>query len=245
MDPHDPLAGLLDELGGYARVIVAPGESALAFALPVRRTPSGQRLGAQTQVILTPHLSLLTTPGPASASSRWLVVADPSEDLPGTREEATTLAARHPDLEIILGADARREEILKRWRHVDVFHFAGHGRTHHRDPWRASLLVAGGHSLGVEDVLMRPTSARLVVLNACRSGPLVERGEIGLPQVFIATGAEYVLATDSEVLDQHARAFIERFDAYAEARSLPDAYRRTMAELGGVTGSFRLWTRRL
>jgi predicted negative regulator of RcsB-dependent stress response len=240
----DPFQGLEHELESHRRLIIAPGESVEAFDLASRPASDGTPLGARIEVMLTPHLSLLEDEPRAGGFHRWLAVIDPTADLPGTHPEAALIRRVHPRAHLLIAAQAERERILASWGEIDAFHFAGHGFTHRRDPWTTHLLLPNGHRLTIEDVLFRPTSAHLVVLNACRTGPLVYRGEVGLPHAFIAAGTDYVLATTADVLDQPAGAFMAAFHRHLEAASVPEAYRRAMAESGLGSSPFRLWTRR-
>ena len=70
--------------------------------------------------------------------------------------------------------------------------------------------------------------------------------EIGLPQVLVSGGVEYVLATTRVVADKVAQRFVEHFYAAGGAKNPPAAFRRAIAGHGGEDpgfASFRLWGR--
>lgn len=220
-----PFDGLVERA---TRVIVLPYGARRAAdpgALPWRGAP----LGTQRPVVVSLDLPPDNRPAP---EARAVLLADPTGLVPGA-PAAVAQAARWARAqgwqveEPVLGADSAAA-LAAHLEGARLFHFHGHAtaglRT--RSPWswlRAELLLSPpgsgetGRDWTVADTLLLPgPGPRWVYLSACESakggdGPAEA---LGLAQAFLAAGADYVVATSSEVPQDAAAQFSERF--YAE-----------------------------
>lgn len=181
-------------------------------------------------VSLVPSAAWLGQPSAPRAASA-LVVGDPRRDLPHARAEARAVAASL-GAELLLGDDATLKTVTEKWRGRGVVHFAGHGRLSAEAPWDARLELARGQSLDFESLLSTRLFAWLVVLSGCSTGAAARAPAdgIGLAQGFLASGANAVLATTTEVPDDAAARFVERFYRLGGAQDPVEAYRRAVLE---------------
>lgn len=198
-----PLDGVEHHLRDVAHLYVVPD------AERPRPLLDPEALGVESASII-PFASWLTRPL-AAVAPRDLVVADPTEDLPGAAREAKVVLGLLRDTTSVSGAKATRKRVLSELRRgVRVFHFAGHGLFDARDPWRAHLELAGGSALTLEDLFAHQPRARLVVLSACRSGPSAP-GRVALPHAWLLAGGGAVLATSRDISDRNVGSFVQRF----------------------------------
>ena len=124
----------------------------------------------------------------AGAGLRVLLIANPTDDLPGAGHEADEvvkkLRAEVPGVEIteLRGARARRLAVLAELRKGahDVLHYAGHAFFDAENRGRSGLICAGGEVLTGRDIQTLSTLPALVVLNACESARI--RGKRGAPR---------------------------------------------------------------
>lgn len=204
--------------------------------------PDGRRLIEVRMVSSLPHAGYLArwraSRGPAGAAPSGdeppsLVIADPTEDLPGARGEGRVAHAALPGAKLLLGEEATREVVLRALRGAGFVHFAGHGVLVADDPWAAHLGLARDERLTLEDVLASPLVARMVVLGGCETGraqQLSAEGSVGLAEAFLAAGAGSVLATERAIGDAEGARFFARFYAEGGARRPADAYRAAILE---------------
>lgn len=240
----DPVEVWQEELQTVKRLYVSPGQSPSAFGLAWKREGQG-RLGARVQVLLLPHFMRPSVASSTPVNGPWLIIADPSGDLPQTQAEVEEITMGRDGVERLEGDRARWAQVTQGWTQARRIHFAGHGRTHDRDPWRAELVLYDGR-FTLHDMLVHPTHAELVVLNGCRTGPQMYSAEIGIPQVLVSGGAGYVLATTTDVADNVARRFVTAFYEAGAVEDPPGAFRRVVATAGDTEpgfASFRLWGR--
>ncbi len=105
-----------------------------------------------------------------------LMVVDPSNNLPGAREEARTikhLLGKVEKLNLVVrtGAEATRQNLQADFRSgkFDIVHYAGHAGFDPMDPKRRGLLCSDGQFLTGDDLSDMPILPTLVFLNACQS----------------------------------------------------------------------------
>ena len=145
-----------------------------------------------------------------------LLVTDPSGDLIGARREGAALAERFRERGIdathLDGDAVEREAILDGLAHADVLHYSGHAVAG-QQPLDGHLLLAGGETLSVADVLAQPTVPPLVVLLACHGADAPERAveTLGLAQAFLTAGSRAVVAATGSVGDDSAALFSGAF----------------------------------
>ncbi len=239
----DPVEPWLGQIADLRRVYISPGASKLAFDLAWRRHGS-DIVGAETEIVLVPHLLRISQSATKRGPREVLIIADPRNDLRDARDEGAWIKQRVPELtQILVGDSANRHNVLSMWQAAEVIHFAGHGRVHGSDPWQAHLELSGNTRLTLDDMIVHPTNANLVVLNGCRTGRHMYSGQVGLPQILIAGGAHYILATTSDVRDTVAREFIRRFYDAGAMHDPARAFSVVLASSDQLSGfhSFRLW----
>lgn len=152
------------------------------------------------------------TPSPATLR-RALVVADPRNDLPKSREEASEVTQRLDSqgwsVTDASGSQATHSLLLARLPEVDLFHYAGHGVREGMSGWDSALLLAEDERLRVHDVFTLPAVPRGVVLTGCETAaatPQTVGGGMNIGRAFILSGSDWVVASDAEVSDEHAAA---------------------------------------
>lgn len=187
-------------------------------------------------VSLIPYAGWLTLV-PRSTRRPALVVANPDGTLPAASEEGRAVARALA----VQPIERPRSGLPARWADARVFHFAGHGRVHPNDPWRAALVLDAQHQVTLTDVLLA-TPPHLAVLTSCRAGQVEAIEGVGLPTAFLAAGAQAVIASTQPLDDVDARRFSALFYAAGGARrpgaALASA-RRALPHLKGL----QLWGR--
>ena len=154
-----------------------------------------------------------------------LLVANPTQDLPGAQTEAQRLMrvfAGRADirLHVVQGAQATRARLLNDFRSgaFDVLHYAGHAHFDEREPQRSGIYCADGDILSGSDLAALQSLPSLVFFNACESGRLrgakpghrIRRSLAatdGLAESFLRGGVANYLGTYWPVGDDAALAF--------------------------------------
>ncbi len=99
----------------------------------------------------------------------------------------------------IPAAEATRQQVLDALAHVDVLHFACHGRTDLFNPLDGGLLLAGDNSLTLRDILgLHLPGARLAILSACESavtGSALPDEVVSLPAGLLQAGCAAVIGS--------------------------------------------------
>ncbi|MCB9542492.1 MAG: CHAT domain-containing protein [Myxococcales bacterium] len=204
--------------------LVAGDRGAAVFALP---TAGPRPLLVDVSVAFLPYAGVLAN-SVTRAAGAPLVVADPRADLAHAAAEGRAVAAALPGARLLAGSAATLDATLAGLATAPVFHFAGHGVLRPEQPWDAHLRLAGFDRLGLAEVLTHPVAARLVVLSGCETGTdavLADERVVGLPEAFLAAGAQAVVATDRPVDDAVTRRFVERFYAAGGATAPAAALR--------------------
>lgn len=155
-----------------------------------------------------------------------LLIADPTSDLAGAREEAVKIAAlfaNRAEIRVLLGSDATASAIFSVLSESDwdVVHYAGHARFHEDVPDESGLVLSGGQTVSVTEIKRVLSGRPLVFLNACSSGvskadESVEVGAsgldtVGLSSAFVVGGALGTLSTLWPVHDTVASSFSSTF----------------------------------
>jgi tetratricopeptide (TPR) repeat protein len=205
-----------------------PGESAFAAEVPSSRIVS--------------TVAFLDS-GPR-ATGAPLIVGDSDSTLRMARTSAKELAKRLAGATVLLGKEATRAAVERRLSGTSVFHFSGHGRMVHDDPWTAQLQLADDR-LGVAEILALRAELGLAVLEGCRTGLHGESDDFGLPQAMILSGTRTVIASVRDLEDGEAAAFLRRFyeagGAEHPARAFRDAIRVSIRNSDSAWRAFRLW----
>ncbi len=126
-----------------------------------------------------------------------LVLAVPDDNAPLITAEAEMIFRTLPSAQIIVGADATKEALVRHARSADVVHLACHGVFRHENPL-ASALQLGDGWLHAREIINGSLGldGSVVVLSACGSGlsPDYVSEPIGLAAACLAAGASGVIA---------------------------------------------------
>ncbi|MGA0026024.1 MAG: CHAT domain-containing protein [Steroidobacteraceae bacterium] len=157
------------------------------------------------------------------AALEVLLVTDPTEDLPGAREEGRAIegALTGDGIRItrLRGSEATRARLLEEFASEawDVIHYAGHAFFDPGAPGASGIYCAGGRVLSGDDLASLGALPALVCFNACESGRLrkatpaprlraLRRGA-GLAEAFLLGGVANFIGTWWPVGDEAAASF--------------------------------------
>ena len=138
---------------------------------------------------------------------------------------------------VLTGLEANESAIKKLdWRDYKIIHFAGHAFSDEIDPTQSALALASDRG-GVEDGYLQlpeierlPLNAELVVLSSCRtgSGKIIDHeGVLGLPRVFLSSGARTVVGSLWNVNDRSTSSLMINFYRHLEEGSIKAEALRT------------------
>ncbi len=126
-----------------------------------------------------------------------LVLAVPDDNAPLITAEAEMIFRTLPSAEIVVGADATKQALVRHARSADVVHLACHGVFRQEDPLSSALRLGDGW-LQARDIVNGSLGLEgsVVVLSACGSGlsPDYVSEPIGLASACLAAGASGVIA---------------------------------------------------
>lgn len=218
------------------RVLIVPHGPlhALPFAVLGR---GGQRLVEGHAIGYAPGAGVLGAyrAAPLELSSvSAIVVADPTGDLAGAREEGHAVAARVPGARVLLGGEATDGAIREGLASAGLFHFAGHAVVDADLPQHSHLRLAGGQKLSWLDLQTIRVEPALVILSGCETGRSMTpaAGEAwGLSTAFLHGGASSVVAAGWQVPDGPTRALMDRLYDGLLTTSAADSLRRAQLEL--------------
>lgn len=210
----------------------APVQSTLAGRQLVRVLAVGPMVDAALDLGESPAVYALDLP-PRPARTRSLtatLVADPTGDLAGARQEAdrvaALLAAARFETRRITGAAGTQAAIREALGAASHFHYAGHGRYAGREGWDSALPVRDG-LLELGELLLLPKVPATLVLSGCETGR-AEGGAamgLGLAHAFLLRGADAVVAPLRPVPDTQALELGEAlYGALAHAPTLEAAF---------------------
>lgn len=175
----------------------------------------------------------------AAGATKALVITDPTEDAPHTRESAgaiaTSLAHKGWAVTRVEGERATFEAVREALEQpgVGLVHYGGHAETRGLDDIDAALLLAGDRRFTSADVLALARVPEVVVLAACEGGGKANKpGVMGLAQAFLIKGARVVIASFERVPDEAAARFAASFSARA-APSFDPAEQLRAVQTGG------------
>jgi tetratricopeptide (TPR) repeat protein len=126
-----------------------------------------------------------------------LVLAVPDDNAPLITAEAEMIFRTLPSAEIVVGAEATVDALVRRARQADVVHLACHGAFRPESPLSSALRLGDGW-LHARDIVTGALGLEgsVVVLSACGSGlsPDYVSEPIGLASACLAAGASGVIA---------------------------------------------------
>jgi tetratricopeptide (TPR) repeat protein len=162
-------------------------------------------------------LDLSSGPVESHGGNRALLVADPTGNLSGAREEARIVTEKLRTgwtFDVLEGQAADGTSVLNRIEQADLFHFAGHARFAGPTGWSSALELASQTTVGVDDILALTRVPDFVVLSGCETGTtagLIEQPSIGLAQAFLVSGSEEVIASTRPVGDSTTQRIMDSF----------------------------------
>jgi len=185
-------------------------------------------------------------PPRASEYRSVLAVANPDTSGPSLPYAESEIMAIPRQLEVtrLIGPKATLPEVLQLMSHVDILHFACHGKSS-VNPLESGVVLAEDRVLSAREIIDRQLRNRpLVILSACETaviGRQLPDEVVSLQAVFLAAGASGVVATLSPVDDQLAAWLIKLFyhELVHNGRSPAQALRASQRSLHAVSGVTR------
>ncbi|MFT3784783.1 MAG: CHAT domain-containing protein [Tepidisphaeraceae bacterium] len=240
----EPLSPIVSAIGRRVRsdqILVVSPDNLLAH-VPLGSTQyEGEYLGMRNVSTTLPSLAMLGRiaarhPGQLGtaaqpATSRAVVIGDPTGDLPESRTEAFQVA-EILGVTAIVGNAATVGQVTDMIRGADVVHYCGHAEFSPRDPFASGLRLADGLLTGAKMLSACAPAPSVFVLSACRTGKSSTFGHhsilSGLTQVLLAGGCWSVVASQWRVADVSTAELMVRFhdlrrSGHGVARSLRDA----------------------
>ncbi|MBV7698492.1 CHAT domain-containing protein [Streptomyces sp. TRM70350] len=136
----------------------------------------------------------------AGPHTRGLIVSLPTtpgcSDLPAAEHEARALHQRHPDAELVTGAAATTQTVLKALAGCSWAHFACHGAQDLGRPSRGAVILHDGPLTLRDIVRLRLPHAEFAFLSACETA----RGGVVLADEAISFAASLQLAGFRDVI---------------------------------------------
>ena len=174
--------------------------------------------------ILLEEVSVRISRRRAAKAPRILIVADPTEDLPETRETAEkifqSILSQHPllNVNLLIGGRVTREELLARFEETDIVYYNGHAEHDLENPAKSAWRLKDG-GLTCEHFAALKTPPELVFANACESGrespwtePRLRLEHLtGMVSSFLAAGVTHYIGTMWPIAPEGGSVFAERF----------------------------------
>jgi CHAT domain-containing protein len=193
---HDELIAPIADLLSAPQTSFSPASS-LAGVPFAALGVEGRPLIEKTVVFMTPAPGLHGMLDQRRRSlNRSLIVGVADDAAPRIGDEASTIAAIHPDSKLLLDGEATIATITTSIEEFDLLHLACHGVHRNDNPWFHRLRLGDGW-ITAREITRWKLDGQLVVLSACDSGR--QRGVqtanelFGLPYAFLAAGASAVL----------------------------------------------------
>ncbi|HEY2855585.1 MAG TPA: CHAT domain-containing protein [Gemmatimonadaceae bacterium] len=244
-------------LTGVSRLIISPHEALtyVPFAALQERT-SGKALVERYVLTYLPSAAALPVlrerkailqQGSRSHAPAAIALAPFTTELPATAAEARRFAARVPNGQILLGADATERALRAALASGEIVHVATHAELNLRNPMFSEIRLAPGNGgrnddgrLEVHEIFGLRVRSELVFLSGCETGAGgawatdFQRGEdyATLSRAFLYAGARNVIATLWPIDDAGAAELADRFYAHRgatdDAQALAEAQREMM-----------------
>ena len=170
----------------------------------------------------------------AGAQGGSLVLGSPDPELPFIADEVRSVAARLPDAELYVGADASEAVLRERGDGRRYVHVAAHGFFRPDNPMFSGIRL-GGSYLTLYDLYNLKLPAEMVALSACVTGlSVIAAGDelVGLARGLLRAGAASLLLTLWDVPDQSTADFMQAFyNRVAEKENRAAALREAVLEV--------------
>ncbi len=218
----EPIEAFLPKTDRDRVIFVPQGE---LFLIPFQslQDAQGQYLIQKHTLHIAPSIQTLRLLAPSLKNSdNPLIVGNPSpmptnyDALPGSELEATAIAKLF-NTNAILGANATKENILKRMTNASLIHLATHGTMDDRTGSESAIILANttpntdrnplnelNSTLTAGEILDLRLNANLVVLSACNTGrgQITGEGVIGLTRSFLSAGVPSLVVSLWQVPDK-------------------------------------------
>jgi len=186
-------------------------------------------------------LDLGARPSSVNTGKVALVIADPTEDLPGARASTNSvvsaLEARGLQVKTLVGQAATHEAVRDALEDPSVrfLHYAGHASFDGPDGLEASLRLARRGRFSVADIMALQHVPAVVVLAGCdtariATGEAVGHG-LGLAQAFVLKGSRAAVASPRPLGDTFAQEATKRLYAEPIEREPSVAFRAAVRAL--------------
>jgi CHAT domain-containing protein len=203
---------------------------------PATRSGISRRLAVEG----VPTERLFAKP-PQAGRLNVLLIVNPTEDLPGTEEEAEAVkqileqSQDRVKLKVLPGEQATRKAVQAALAEADVLHYCGHAFFDGPGRDESGLILAGNELLTLADLESVYPLPRIAFVNACEAGRV--RGSTtteaaAFAELFLRSGVEAYLGTYWEVGDTAAASFSTGvYSRLAEGQTLESAVTKSRAEL--------------
>ena len=152
--------------------------------------------------------------------------------LPDADREAQMVASMYPDAQMLTGARATRDELLRGMARHDVLHFAGHAVANAEYPTLSRLFLApdvdnpSGFVFARDVMALSNVAIRVAVLAACETGggrTSRSEGTLSLARPFLAAGVPAVVAGLWDARDRVGPPLFAAFHRALRAGQTPAA----------------------
>jgi CHAT domain-containing protein/tetratricopeptide (TPR) repeat protein len=242
----DVVAPLVDLCEPGSTLVLAP-------AGPLHNVPLGAvRLGddvliARNPIVFSPSISLVRSwrlGADREGPLRHAVFGDPTDDLPGARDEALELARRW-GADPRIGAGATAAALLTALGGGGLVHVAAHAEFSAEDPLASGIRMADRTLTAREILRLRAADLGLVTLSACESAVYQARQSedpMGLPRALLFAGASSVLASLWRVPDSATRNLMSLFySALQDGSTKAEALRSAALQARDDDGRLDRW----
>ena len=190
-----------------------------------------------------PSASSLLAGNARTANPHSLIVADPRGDLANSALEVhwARESKTAGEMTLLAGNAAAKETVMAELGRATLAHFSTHAVFRLDDPFKSSLLMAGGEILSLEELLplLQTSPLREVILSGCETAmaQVARRPDelLGFPAAFLEHGAATVVATQWPVDDWAAAALIGRFYRERSTKTAGQAMRAAQNWMREVT----------
>jgi len=223
------IADFAAEISPAPSVLVPTGLSGL---IPMQSFPiagSGTTLDDVAEIHLAPSVAVYAASRRRAARPVPPVlvgIADPDQDLPGSRGELEAIGARPgwASRSVAVGTEATLRWLVSHAPNASHLHLACHGRNDIAEPGGSFLLLASGDRLTVPDLVDGiPLRARVATASACQSAlfdaSVVPDEHVGLAAGLLQAGAACAVVSLWPVSDEATALLMVRFYEFLDARS--------------------------
>jgi CHAT domain-containing protein len=239
---------LLEKCQGKRIVVVHDvAASRLPFELmtmPTAKTPLATRFGLSRRLAVSgASVEQLFARMPKSGQLNLLLIANPTEDLPGTETEAKAVqeilrpCSDAIQVQLLAGPRATKQAICDGLAHADIVHYCGHAFYEGPGEESSGLLPAGRETLTLKEMRSLGILPRIAFFNACEAARVrgVTAGvaaSTAFAEFFLRSGIEAYLGTYWRVSDAGAASFAKHvYSALANGATLDDAVQGAKAAL--------------